>query len=92
MQDNISKIRYSILGTIYAPGLALHKGKELESTMLHEVVPQAPLQWLSSWRKTFTATVPICDDNLINGHRQDLDLNYSIQEILISFIFFLDIA
>jgi hypothetical protein len=38
------------------------------------------------------ATVPTCDDNLINGHEQDLDLNYSIQEILIIFIFFLDIA
>jgi hypothetical protein len=30
----------------------LHKGKEFDSVVLHEVVPQALLQWLSSQRKT----------------------------------------
>jgi hypothetical protein len=57
--------------------------------MLHEVVPQAPLQRLSSRWKTFTTTIP-CDDDLINKFEQDSSLNHSIQVPLLSFIFFLD--
>jgi hypothetical protein len=42
-------------------GLPCSKGK-LVSVVLHEVVPQAHLQRLSSRRETFTMTVPTCDD------------------------------
>jgi hypothetical protein len=32
-------------------------------------------------------TIPTCDENLINNFKQDLDLNGSIQELLLSFRF-----
>jgi hypothetical protein len=41
-------------------------------------------------QKTFTARVPTGNDDLINEFEQDLDLNHSIQELLLNFIFFLD--
>jgi hypothetical protein len=44
----------------------------LESMMLHEVVPHAPLQRPSPWAKNHHTTVPTCDDNLINEIKQDL--------------------
>jgi hypothetical protein len=37
--------------TVHALGLALLKGKELESMVLHEVIPEAPLQRPSTQTK-----------------------------------------
>jgi hypothetical protein len=38
------------------------------------------------------ATIPTCDDDFINEFKQDIDLNHSIQVLLLGFIFFLDRA
>jgi hypothetical protein len=40
-------------------------------------------------RKTFTAMVPTCNDDLIKEFKKDFDLNHSISVPLLSFIFFL---
>jgi hypothetical protein len=68
------------------------KGK-LESMKLHEVVPQAPLQQHPSLaEETPTMTFSTCDDDLTNEFEQEFDLNRSIQELLLIFIFLLDRA
>jgi hypothetical protein len=55
---------------------------------LDEVVPQAPLQQHPSLAKeTPMMMFPTCDDDLINEFEQEFDLNRSIQELLLSFIF-----
>jgi hypothetical protein len=75
----------------HALGLALLKGKELESAMLHEVVSQASLQQCPSLvEETPMTMIPTCDDDLINEFEQDFDLNHSIPVLLKSFIFFLN--
>jgi hypothetical protein len=40
----VKQLNISFLKVLYAPELALLKGKRLASMMLHEVVPQALLQ------------------------------------------------
>jgi hypothetical protein len=54
---------------------------------LDEVVPQAPLQHPSLAKETSMMMFPTCDDDLINEFEQEFDLNHSIQELLLSFIF-----
>jgi hypothetical protein len=55
----------------------MHRGlpctkETLEPVILHEVVPQAPLQQPSPQIKNLHAMVPTCDDDFINEFGQDL--------------------
>jgi hypothetical protein len=77
----------------------MHRGlpcskEKLESAMLHEVVPEAPLQQLPSLvKKPPMLVVPTCDDMPIyeyKGFDQDLNLHHLIKVPLLGFIFFLD--
>jgi hypothetical protein len=54
-------------------GLHCLRKEKLESTKLHEVVLQTPLQRCPSLAKeTPTTSFPTCDENLINEIEQDL--------------------
>jgi hypothetical protein len=57
--------------------IGMHRGlpctkETLEPVILHEVVPQAPLQQPSPQMKNLHAMVPTCDDDFINEFGQDL--------------------
>jgi hypothetical protein len=58
--------------------------------MLHDVVPKLYCNDLLLLRNTYYEDGPTCDDDLIKEFEQDFALNYSIQVLLLSFIFLLD--